>query len=213
MIFWLVHKGLSYSSSQSLCQQSISQVSLSLTLASAQPHPSSTPTPHQDSSNMALELVFDFDGTVTEEDSIASVVDAALIYHESVSSPEACQSLTNAWDHVVKSYMADLDAYDKGSEPAIQHDHPTPSHVARALFSNDQRRQIQRASLLRIQDAALFRNVPLEHMFRSGQQHREDSVVKLRSGFSDLIDLIRSPSVRMPNSLSTNPARCLVTVC
>lgn len=159
---------------------------------------------------MTLDLVFDFDGTVTEKDSIASVVDAALRYHKSVSSPETCQSLTNAWHHVVKSYMADLDAYNKGSEPAIQHDHPTASQVARARFSNDQRRQVERASLLRIQDAALFRGVPLEHLFRSGQQQREDNVVKLRSGFSDLIDLIRSPSVRMPNSLSTNPASCLV---
>lgn len=159
---------------------------------------------------MTLDLVFDFDGTVTEKDSIASVVDAALSYHKSVSSPETCQSLTDAWDHVVKLYMADLDAYNKSSEPAIQYEHPTPSHVATAHFSNDQRRQIERASLLRVQDAALFRNVPLEHLFRSGQQHREDSVIRLRSGFSDLIDFIRSPSVRMPNSLSTNPDSCLV---
>lgn len=144
---------------------------------------------------MALELVFDFDGTITEADSIASVVDAALSHHKTVSSPEACQSLTDAWHHVVKSYMADLDAYDRNLEPSVQHGHSTSLDVARAHFSNNQRRQIERASLSRVQDAGLFRGVPLEHLFRCGQEHREKQVVRLRNGFSDLIDLIRSPSV------------------
>lgn len=152
---------------------------------------------HQpDSPNMALELVFDFDGTITEDDSIASVVNAALSHHKAVSSPETCQSLTDAWHHVVKSYMADLDAYNRSLDPAVQHDRTTPLDVARSHFSNNQRRQIERASLLRVQDAGLFRGVPLEHLFRHGQHHRENKVVKLRNGFSDLIEIIRSPSVR-----------------
>lgn len=157
---------------------------------------------------MALELVFDFDGTITESDSIASVVDAALSYHKSVSTPETYHSLTDAWSHVVKSYMADLEAYRGISNPDIQHNHTTPLDAARAHFSNDQRRQIERASLLRVQEAGLFRDVPLEHMFRSGQMHRDNNVVKLRNGFSDFIDLIRSPSVRPPGG--ANLARCLV---
>lgn len=159
--------------------------------------------------NMALELVFDFDGTVTESDSIASVVDAALSYHRSVSAKETCDSLSDAWRHVVKSYMEDLEAYHKSFSPAAQHDHATPLDAARSHFSNDQRKQVERASLLRVQEAGLFRDVPVEHLFQSGQEHRDDSVVKLRNGFSEVIGLIRSPSVRTaPPRL--NPAGLLV---
>lgn len=177
-------------------------------------HISFPASPH-DSSNMALGLIFDFDGTVTEDDSIASVVNAALSHHKAVSSPETCQSLTDAWHHVVKSYMADLDAYNRIVDPAIQRDRTTPLDVARSHFSNDQRRQIERASLLRVQDAGLFRGVPLEHLFRHGQHHRENKVVKLRNGFSDLIDLIRSPSVRTSSlhgclAQSYAPVSCLL---
>lgn len=151
---------------------------------------------------MALELVFDFDGTVTESDSIASVVDAALGYHQIVSGKETCDSLSHAWRHVVKSYMADFEAYRENFDPAVQNDHATPLDAARSHYSNDQRRQIERASLLRVQEAGLFRDVPVEHLFNSGQEHREHSVVKLRNGFSDFIGLIKSPSVRTAPSPS-----------
>lgn len=143
---------------------------------------------------MTLELVFDFDGTITDTDTIASVVDAALSYHKSVSSPETCHSLTDAWRHIVKSYMTDLDSYHKSLDPVIHKNCPTPLDATRAQFSNDQRRQVERASLLRVQEAGLFRDLPFEHMFLSGQEHREKNIVKLRNGFSDFIDLIRSPS-------------------
>lgn len=175
----------------------IRQLIRSLThIRSHQSRPMSALASPQDSSNMALGLIFDFDGTITEDDTIVSVVNAALSHHKTVSSPETCQSLTDAWHNVVKSYMAGLDAYDRNMGPTIQHDHTTPLDVARAHFSNNQRRQIERASLLRVQDAGIFRGVPLEYLFRCAQEHREKEVVKLRSGFSDLIDLIRSPSVR-----------------
>lgn len=160
---------------------------------------------------MALELVFDFDGTITESDSIASVVDAALNYHKGASPPETYQSLTDAWSHIVKSYMADLEEYRGSFNPAIQHNHTTPLDAARAHFSNDQRRQIERASLLRVQEAGLFRDIPVEHLFHSGQTHRDKEVVKLRNGFSDFIDLMRSPLVRMqPPPPQANLGGCLV---
>lgn len=161
---------------------------------------------------MPLELVFDFDGTITESDSIASVVDAALSYHKTFSSPEACHSLTDAWRHVVKSYMADLEAYHEDFDPVIQPGHPVPLDAARSQFSNDQRRQIERASLLRVQEAGLFRHVPCEHLFRSGQEHRDNITARLRNGFSELIDLVRAPSVRRHTS-PANLAGCLVIAC
>jgi hypothetical protein len=145
---------------------------------------------------MALTLVFDFDGTITEDDSIVSVVNAALGHHKTVSSPETCQSLTDAWHHIAKSYMADLDAYDRNVSPGIQCNHPMSLDEATALFSNGHRRQIERASLLRVQDAGIFRGVSSEHLFGCGQEHRERGVVRLRTGFSDLIGIVRSPSVR-----------------
>lgn len=145
---------------------------------------------------MTLELVFDFDGTITEDDTITSVVNAALTYHKTVSAPERFDSLADAWRHVVKSYMADLDAYHKDFDYTVQHDQSTPLDVARAQFSNDQRRQIERASLLRVKDAGFFRDVPLGYLFRCGQENREKNAVKLCNGFSDVIHLIQGPSVR-----------------
>lgn len=151
---------------------------------------------HHDISNMTLELVFDFDGTITEDDSIAWVLDAALSYHKANSSPETYHSLANSWRRVVESYEADLDAYHRCFCPATQADDSTPLDVARNHFSNDQRRQIERASLSRVQDAGLFCGVPLEYLFQSGHKHREQGTIKLRRGFPDLVHLIRSHSVR-----------------
>ncbi|KAK2610423.1 hypothetical protein N8I77_003853 [Diaporthe amygdali] len=143
---------------------------------------------------MTLELVFDFDGTITEDDSIAWVLDAALSYHKANSSPETYHSLANSWRRVVESYVADLDAYHRCFCPATQADDSTPLDVARNHFSNDQRRQIERASLSRVQDAGLFCGVPLEYLFQSGHKHREQGTIKLRRGFPDLVHLIRSHS-------------------
>lgn len=151
---------------------------------------------------MTLELVFDFDGTITQDDSIASVLAAAMSYHKANSSPEAAKSLTDAWHHVVKSYMADLDAYHKGLDPATQDSQLTPLETARVLFSNDRRRQIEEASLLRVKEAGLFSGVSLKHLFQSGHEHRERNTVKLRNGLSDFTRLIQSRSVR------TKPTAC-----
>lgn len=161
---------------------------------------------------MTFELVFDFDGTITDTDTIASVVDAALNHHKNVSSPETYRSLTDAWRHVVKSYMTDLDAYHENLGPVSHDDHPIPLDAARAHFSNDQRRQVERASLLRVREAGLFRDIPFQHLFLSGQDQREKNVVKLRNGFSDFVGLLRSPSVRTHTS-PANLAVCLVIAC
>lgn len=142
---------------------------------------------------MALELVFDFDGTITEADSIASVVDASLSHHRASSSLATFKSLTDAWHHIVKSYVEDLDSYHSTPDYALR-DHTMSLEVARAHFSNKQRRRIERASLSRVQDAGLFRGVPLEYLYRCGQEHREIGVVKLRNAFSELIHLVQSHS-------------------
>ncbi|KAG8159337.1 hypothetical protein KVR01_010998 [Diaporthe batatas] len=146
-------------------------------------------------SNMALELIFDFDGTITEADSIASVVDAALSHHKALSPTETFASLTDAWHHIVRSYLAELDSYHGILDSTVLgHHHPSSLQVAKAQFSNGQRRRIEQASLLRVQDAGLFRGVPLQHLYRCGQEHVEKQIIKLRNGFSELIDLARGPS-------------------
>lgn len=145
---------------------------------------------------MALELVFDFDGTITEADSIASVVDAALSHHKASSSPQTFKSLTDAWHHIVRSYLADLDSYHGHLDSTTQNHHPTMSlEVAKARFSNNQRRRIEQASLLRVKEAGLFRGVPPEYLYRCGQEHKDNGIVKLRNGFSDFIGLVLGPSV------------------
>ncbi|POS69839.1 hypothetical protein DHEL01_v211768 [Diaporthe helianthi] len=154
---------------------------------------------------MALQLVFDFDGTITEADSIASVVDAALSHHRASSPTETSEtfaSLTDAWHHIVRSYLADLDSYHGILHSTIQRRHPTSLEVARARFSSDQRRRIEKASLLRVKDAGLFRGVPLEYLYHCGQQHRENDIIKLRNGFSDFIDLVEK--VHSTQVLSVN---------
>ncbi|KAL1853252.1 hypothetical protein Daus18300_011820 [Diaporthe australafricana] len=143
---------------------------------------------------MTLELVFDFDGTITQNDSIASVLDAALSYHKANSSPKAADSLTDAWHHVVKSYMTDLDAYHKSFDPATQDSQLTSLETARVLFSNQPRRQIEEASQSRVKEAGLFSGVPLDHLFQSGHEHRDRNTVELRDGFSNFTRLIQSRS-------------------
>lgn len=148
---------------------------------------------------VALELIFDFDGTITTEDTIASLVEAAMVFHVDRGSATS-SGMTSAWKRIEQSYAQDLINHQKtyvapdGTPPetpagiAMARLWPikrleSPTHIMVDRFSGRQRRHVELASLARVKDEGLFRGVWPEYLLSAGLLDRLHSRVRIREGF------------------------------
>lgn len=145
-----------------------------------------------------IELVFDFDGTITTEDTIESLVNAAIDIQ--VTRGVSRDRLVSAWDHIVQSYAEDLDHHNHtyvapdGRPPVrpldiamaqlwpIRH-LEEPIQVLLDRYSGRQRRHVELASLARLKDEGLFRGIGPDDLLRAGQSDRAEPRVYIREGF------------------------------
>lgn len=125
---------------------------------------------------VSIELVFDFDGTITTEDTIASIAEAAIRV-----SPR--KEMASAWDYIVRSYVEDMEHYHRtyvapdGSSPE------EPLQVLLDRYSGCQRRHVESASLARVKDAGLFQGIWPDYLLRAGQLDKAKCQVRIREGF------------------------------
>lgn len=137
--------------------------------------------PQSQSSNTPGQLVLDFDGTITESDTIDNIAQAALAWRK--CDEDERQDLTVQWQEVVSSYFQDLAAYD-----AIQPSEEQRTTVEHELAYLRGRRAVEQASLTRIAELGLFKDpsgtVPL---FEAGQRDRAAGTTTVRPGFSEWI--------------------------
>lgn len=148
--------------------------------------------------DVALELIFDFDGTITTEDTIASLVKAAMDFQ--VDRGSSRSGMTSAWKRIEQSYAQDLTNHHKtyvapdGKPPETHADIAmarlwpirrliSPTHIMMDRFSGRQRRHVELASLARVKDDGLFQGIWHEYLLSAGQQDRLNSRVRIREGF------------------------------
>lgn len=126
-------------------------------------------------------LVFDFDGTVTQKDTIAVLASSAVELQRERHGAE----LAATWDQVVQAYADDYADF-----------------VAKYMPADDQRlslrdelpylaqlRGIEEASLERVGGSGLFAGMRPEDLFAMGIDAVRDESVRLRHGFADLMKL------------------------
>ncbi|ROV88388.1 hypothetical protein VMCG_10522 [Cytospora schulzeri] len=155
---------------------------------------------------VAVELIFDFDGTITTEDTIASLANAAMAFQ--VDRGSSRSEITSAWKTIQQSYAQDLTDHHETYVAPDGKPPETPAEIAMARLwpirhieepiqimmdrvSGRQRRHIELASLARIKDEGLFQGIWPDYLFSAGQQDRLHSRVRIREGFESFFKQAR----------------------
>lgn len=136
---------------------------------------------------MGQHIVFDFDGTITEDDTIGNIAHAALQWR---NSPEGGGSdLTRDWQHIVQSYAQDLAAYDQTQRPAEKR----TSWQQECDYLRG-RRIVEEASLARIRESGIFAGFATsgERLVEAGRRDRETGRTRIRAGFAEYLAMARA---------------------
>ncbi|PSR88967.1 hypothetical protein BD289DRAFT_431552 [Coniella lustricola] len=145
------------------------------------------------SSGLPGKLILDFDGTITECDTIGNIGKAALAWQD--CDEDVRQGLTAQWEDVVSSYFQDLAAYDASQPP--QEQRRTVEHELAYLRG---RRAVEQASLARVAELGLFRGPSgPTRLFEAGQRDRIAGTTTLRPGFSEWIEALQQSAQPVPS--------------
>lgn len=157
-------------------------------------HHSSAPTMF---SRRSLQVIFDFDGTITTNDTIEPLVQSVLAFHNPSQSrtPEA-----EAWSNCKSQYLADLSAhYEKvNQEPSDGVAVTGPGGLEKEQRSLEALRDVEWASVERVGESGIFKGVSRESFREMGRaaaagdlQGGNDRVVVVREGFVEFVAWIR----------------------
>lgn len=155
--------------------------------------------------HVAMELIFDFDGTITTADTITSLAKAAMEL-QTTKQGRSRSEMASAWAAIEQAYAHDLREYQntyvyqngKPTEQPLDSSMATlpplqdlkggtPLDIIMNRLSCRQRRHIELASLARVKDEGVFRGIRHEDLYSAGQQDRNESRVRLREGFGPFI--------------------------
>ncbi|KAI5466778.1 HAD-like domain-containing protein [Mariannaea sp. PMI_226] len=128
-----------------------------------------------------MHLVFDFDGTITQQDTIGVLAGSAIEYQKEHDD----RDLQTAWDQVVQSYVSDYRRYSL--------DHPVPPEERKCVQDEIRflsgSKEVEETSLQRVADSQVFKGMDAEKLSRAGQEAVKTGKIKIRDGFADLMSL------------------------
>lgn len=127
-----------------------------------------------------MHLIFDFDGTITQKDTIGVLVNSALDWHK-----ERGQDLGPRWDHAVATYIEDTKALKESFKP-IEADRRSLDDEREFLAVQY---EVDEASLNRVSASGIFANITALDYYRFGQEGVDSGNVVIRPGFQDLVAL------------------------
>lgn len=136
-----------------------------------------------------IRLVLDYDGTLTVKDTMA-------IYGTLPKNNHSTTKLT--WDEIVNAYMKDYESYQKQHYPWHNYDR---TEYSSWLAS---RKQIEHQSAKRVQDAGFFQGVRRKDVEDAVDRAFETGELKLRAGWTDLLEACYHQSGSTVEILSVN---------
>lgn len=128
-----------------------------------------------------MRLIFDFDGTITECDTIGDLASAGVDFQRTQHG----HNLSAQWDHVVKAYMDDYQRY-KDSYPVREEDRHSVQEEVEFLAGL---RTVERSSLARVEACGVFSGLQETDLFQMGVDAVESRNIVIREGFKDLVEL------------------------
>lgn len=127
-----------------------------------------------------LSLVFDFDGTITEQDTIGVLANAAERFQR-----DRRVETSPSWSAIVEAYIRDHEQHTLSFQP--------PADQRRELVEELRflrgLREIELQSLHRVMSSGLFRGMTDDILVSAGKQAIENGTVEIRDGFSDILKL------------------------
>ncbi|EFQ29234.1 hypothetical protein CGRA01v4_04915 [Colletotrichum graminicola] len=125
-----------------------------------------------------LNLVFDFDGTITTKDTIGTLAQIALRFQN-----ERGIDLSSAWQQILKDYSQDHKHHVSTYKPVANDRLSLREELTylRGLSEVDLR------SVKRVEQSGLFRGIRRADLMKAGDVARTEGTVKLRDGFADLM--------------------------
>lgn len=136
---------------------------------------------------MGNHIIFDFDGTITQKDTVENIGRAAVEWRKTPQGGGV--DLTREWEHIVQSYMQDLAAYDQTQLPEAQR--TTWQQECDYLRG---RRVVEEASLSRLRESGIFAAgfAADGRLVEAGRRDRETGRTRIRGGFAEYLDKIRA---------------------
>lgn len=128
-----------------------------------------------------MQLVFDFDGTVTQADTIGGLAQAAIKLQKHRHGLE----LEATWRQVVQDYLSDYQAYKASFEPAES----ARSNVDQELKFLAGLKGVEEASLARVASSGVFSRLERADLFQMGADSVRNGDVVVRGGFQELVAL------------------------
>lgn len=125
-----------------------------------------------------MALVFDFDGTITQEDTIGELAQAAIGHQRTKTG----RDLSASWDQVVKAYMDDRAAFKSGY-PIKEEDRRT---FEEEIDFMNAMKAVELASLDRVFQSGLFKEMGPNTLFQLGSEARRSGKIKIREGFEEI---------------------------
>ncbi|KKP06588.1 hypothetical protein THAR02_01286 [Trichoderma harzianum] len=130
-----------------------------------------------------MNLVFDFDGTITVKDTIFQLAQSAI----SFQSQRNDKHLQTAWDDIVQAYGDDHKAFANAFSPPT-HERCSPSQELAYLSSLT---DTENASLDRVDKSGLFRGLTSQDLFQMGRDQVCSGSIIVRDGFIEMLELAR----------------------
>ncbi|KAL2212259.1 hypothetical protein CC79DRAFT_1364540 [Sarocladium strictum] len=127
-----------------------------------------------------MHLIFDFDGTITQKDTIGVLVNSALDWHK-----ERGQDLASRWDDAVAAYIEDTKALKESFKP-IEAERRSLEEEREFLAAQY---EVDEASLNRVSASGIFADLTASDFYRFGQEAVVSGNVVIRPGFQELVTL------------------------
>ncbi|OTA00783.1 hypothetical protein A9Z42_0010750 [Trichoderma parareesei] len=145
-----------------------------------------------------MNLIFDFDGTITAKDTIFQLAQSAISLQTQRSPNDNNNNdnnppLQTKWDDIVQAYTDQHAAYAESFSPP-KHERCTPAQELAYLASL---KDTENASLDRVDRSGLFGGLTSEDLFRMGRESVEKGDVVVRDGFAEMVKLARDKGWRV----------------
>jgi 2-hydroxy-3-keto-5-methylthiopentenyl-1-phosphate phosphatase len=128
-----------------------------------------------------MQLIFDFDGTITQQDTISELASAAIAFQHA----QRGQDLRATWDQVVQDYLSDYQHHKENYQPKDEE----RREVAQEITFLNSLQPIEQASLRRVQASGVFDGLEQMGLFEMGVSAIESKKIKIREGFKELTKL------------------------
>ncbi|KAL5888593.1 hypothetical protein ACKVWC_003851 [Pyricularia oryzae] len=150
---------------------------------------------HCDTTQITMDVVLDFDGTIIAKDSINCLGEFGVSHQQKHRQHD----LSPTWKQIVSDYLADhkmhVSAYSPAEADRLTHDDE------RAFLHSLQHVDVK--SLARVADARIFEGCTADDLYGAGREAVRTGKVAARGGFAEFVAVMRGAGATM-SILSVN---------